>query len=67
MLHKHKLTPRSNAYVCAAPGLHSCKHDISLSVIKWKQFLFRMLMLMLMSLPVYTAFAYAYPYAYITL
>ena len=61
---------RSYAYVYAAPGLHSCKCDISISIIKWTRFLFLMVMLMLMSLQVYTAFAYAfghsYAYAYVT-
>ena len=46
----------SNVY--AAPGLHSCKRDISISVIKWKRLLF----LKLMSLPAYSAFAHAYVY-----
>ena len=54
---KKQLTPRSYAYVYVAPGLHSYKRDISISIRKWKRILFLMFMLKLTSLPVYTAFA----------
>ena len=48
MLHKHKRSdirkpsfPRSYAYVYTAPRLHSCKHDvnISISIIKWTRYM----------------------------
>ena len=60
--HQTQLLPWDFAYAYVTSGLHTFFSDISISIRKWKQFLFRMLMLM--SPPVYTAYAYVYACAY---
>ena len=50
--HQTQLLPWDYAFAHVTPGLHTDFSDLSISMRKWKRFLFRMLMLI--SLPFYT-------------